>query len=321
MPPEASFRTIALNMPVHSSVDRLGGVAGNIMARCHLTSSERDLACFSLRALPHMLAYRPDIIMLANHFWPVVAAKAGRLFGGQGRIVITSQVGWWYVTQDDLRLGIDGFVAIQPQTYESAVQFSRGKTPVRLIPNGVDIERFACGPLADIPLVRPVVIMVAALVDYKRVHLAVRAVAQAGMSLLLLGDGPNATDVLSLAHTLLGPRRFLHLSDVAHNEVADYYRAADVFTLSSTAAEGFGIAIIEAMAAGLPVVVNDDPVRRWIAGQRGLFVDPEDTDSYAQALLSAVSRGKISPANCDLSRFDWQTVARQHAEFFEQLRV
>jgi glycosyltransferase involved in cell wall biosynthesis len=53
---------------------------------------------------------------------------------------------------------------------------------------------------------------------------------------------------------------------VAHNEVADYYRAADVFTLSSTAAEGFGIAIIEAMAAGLPVVVNDDP---YAAGSLG----------------------------------------------------
>jgi hypothetical protein len=52
-----------------------------------------------------MLAYRPDIIMLANHFWPVVAAKAGRLFGGQGRIVITSQVGWWYVTKTIFDLG------------------------------------------------------------------------------------------------------------------------------------------------------------------------------------------------------------------------
>ncbi len=321
MPFGVSFRTVALNMQSHTGVDKLAGLAGNILARCHLTSSERDLAQFSLRALPHVLAYRPDIIMLANHFWPVIAAKATRLLGGTSRIVVTSQVGWWYVTQDDLRLGIDGFVAIQPKTYESAAQFSHGATPIRLIPNGVDIERFASGPIADVPLAKPVVIVVAALVDYKRVDLAVRAVAQAGMSLLLLGNGPNAADVTALAHTLLGPQRFLHLPDVPHNEVANYYRAADIFTLSSTEAEGFGIAIIEGMAAGLPVVVNDDPVRRWIVGQCGLFVDPEDTSSYAQALRSTIGMRKLLSANCDLSRFDWQTVARQHAAFFEQLRV
>jgi glycosyltransferase involved in cell wall biosynthesis len=140
------------------------------------------------------------------------------------------------------------------------------------------------------------------------------------MSLLLLGDGPNAQHVDHLAHALLGPERFLHLPKVPYDDIPAYYRAADVFTLPSIPGEAFGIVILEAMAAGLPVVVSDDPVRRWIAGDRGWFVDAQDTASYAEALLGAAKMGTGTVDPSYLARFDWATVAREYEQFFEQIR-
>jgi glycosyltransferase involved in cell wall biosynthesis len=283
---------------------------------------ERDVAHFAVRALPYLIAFRPDIVVPANNFWTVIAAKlAGWCTGGRARIVVTSQAGWSHFERDDLRLGIDGFVAIQPCVYDCAVQFERGRTPVRLIPNGVDIEQFAQGPTARVNLKPPIVIVVSALDDYKQVDLAVQAVARAGMSLLVLGDGPNADRVDQLAHALLGPQRYLHLPKVPHAEVAAYYRAADVFTLPSTVGEAFGIVILEAMAAGLPVVVSDDPVRQWIAGEDGWFVDARDTDAYAKALISAAA-ARLGPATArHLAQFSWLVVAATYADFFAQVHA
>jgi glycosyltransferase involved in cell wall biosynthesis len=258
----------------------------------------------------------------ANSFWTIIAAKiAGWCTGGRARIVVASQAGWSQFERDALRLGIDGFVAIQPHVYHCAVRFERGRTPIQLIPNGVDIEHFARGPKAHVDLIPPIVIVVSALDDYKQVDRAVQAVARAGMSLLLLGDGPNAHRIDRLAHALLGPQRYLHLPKVPHYEVAAYYRAADVFTLPSTAGEAFGITILEAMAAGLPVVVNDDPVRRWIVGEYGWFVDARDTNAYAHALISAATAQPNAAIETHLAQFGWPVVAAKLARFFEHVHA
>jgi glycosyltransferase involved in cell wall biosynthesis len=103
--------------------------------------------------------------------------------------------------------------------------------------------------------------------------------------------------------------------------VAAYYHAADVFTLPSTAGEAFGITILEAMAAGLPVVVNDDPVRRWIAGAYGWFVDARDTNAYAHALMSAAASRPNTAIERHLAQFGWPVVAATLARFFEQVHA
>jgi glycosyltransferase involved in cell wall biosynthesis len=103
--------------------------------------------------------------------------------------------------------------------------------------------------------------------------------------------------------------------------VAAYYRAADVFTLPSTAGEAFGITVLEAMAAGLPVVVNDDPVRRWLVGEYGWFVDARDTVAYAQALISAATARPNAAIEGHLAQFDWPVVAAKLSRFFEQVHV
>jgi glycosyltransferase involved in cell wall biosynthesis len=80
----------------------------------------------------------------------------------------------------------------------------------------------------------------------------------------------------------------------------------DVFAFSTTRDEGFGIALIEAMAAGLPVVASDVPACREVLadGAAGLLVPPGDDARLAQAICALLGseRQRTAWARRALSR-------------------
>jgi glycosyltransferase involved in cell wall biosynthesis len=108
---------------------------------------------------------------------------------------------------------------------------------------------------------------------------------EADSELLIIGSGPRRQELESFA-------RFLGISDhvkfpgeVPRRRVYQYLARSDVFVMSSHA-EGFCVAAVEAMAAGLPVVVSDIEVFHEIVGEAGVFVDPEDTTEFTDAILA-----------------------------------
>lgn len=178
---------------------------------------------------------------------------------------------------------------------------------VAVIPHGVDLDRFraAAEPLRT-GLPRPVVVVAGAVDEHKRTELAVEAVARLGergtmASLLVLGEGPRAAALDRLAAERLGAGRYLRLT-VPRAEMPGVYAAADAFTLPSRT-ESFGLGYLEAMACGLPCVAPDDPVRREVIGDAGLYCDVTDVDAYAAALGEALDR-------------DWDGLPRRRAEHF-----
>ncbi len=252
--------------------------------------------------------------------WTAVAARAYRtLFAPLARVVVVSHGGYDVTFHRASLLGINGAVATQPVVLER-MRVSHPAIPATLIPYGVDAARFRTAPAIKIDLPRPIVIVTAALVPYKRVHLAVHAVAETNsMSLLVVGDGPLREEVCALGERLLGPERFCYHPSVPFNQIAGYYKSADVYTLPSTDEEAFSVAIVEAMAAGIPVVVNDDPVRRWIVDGHGTVADPTNTQDYAAALVEAASRGRATSSGEAIQRFDWTTVAQQWSDYCREL--
>ena len=79
------------------------------------------------------------------------------------------------------------------------------------------------------------------------------------------------------------------IGHVPHDEIANFYGAADYF-VSGSHAEGSGYALIEAMACGLVPVVTDIPSFRTIAGSAGVFWPAGNAAAFASALLDACSR-------------------------------
>jgi glycosyltransferase involved in cell wall biosynthesis len=135
---------------------------------------------------------------------------------------------------------------------------------------------------------RHIVLFVGRLVYYKGADVLVRAMAQVDADLVLIGRGPLEARLRELASTGGSATRVSFLAPQGDDELAAWYRAADVFCLPSVArSEAFGLVQIEAHAAGTPVVSTDLPTGVPYAnpgGVTGLTVPPSDAAALAAAL-------------------------------------
>jgi glycosyltransferase involved in cell wall biosynthesis len=81
----------------------------------------------------------------------------------------------------------------------------------------------------------------------------------------------------------------VHLAGfIPEADLADHYRAADVFVLPTRTAEGFGLVLMEAAATGIPSIATDSGAPREIVddGMTGLIVPPAAPDDLARAIAT-----------------------------------
>jgi len=115
------------------------------------------------------------------------------------------------------------------------------------------------------------------------------------------------------------------LGTVPDEEMPGWYHAADAFAFPSVN-EGFGLAVLEAMAAGLPVVLTDLPVFAEFVrfGEDALAVRPGDDAGLADSLETLASDDHVRTMLRRRGRevaatFDWDTTARQHIAIYDEL--
>ena len=158
----------------------------------------------------------------------------------------------------------------------------------------VAVDRFAPGAPGDYLL------FVGQIVPHKRVKVAIEAALGAGMPIKIVGAGPD----LARLEATYERQDVTFLGAVSDAELADLY--AGCLALLVPNIEEFGIAAVEAQAAGRPVVaVKRGGVRETVVdGETGVLVDAEDAGSLAAALKST-----------DFARFDGAAI-RRHAEGF-----
>jgi glycosyltransferase-like protein len=114
------------------------------------------------------------------------------------------------------------------------------------------------------------------------------------------------------------------LGTVDDDEVPQWYAAADALAFPSLK-EGWGLAVLEAMAAGLPVVTTDLPVFReyLVPDQDALLVPPENPKALAFAMARLVDdeelrRRLIARAPAVVERFSWPATARRHRDLYSR---
>jgi glycosyltransferase involved in cell wall biosynthesis len=138
---------------------------------------------------------------------------------------------------------------------------------IHVVPNGIDAARFrfdASGRRATrrrlgVPADAYVVGGVGRLVPGKRFDVLIEAVAAVpGVRLLLAGDGPEREALHALAVRLRAADRIRLLGECDADGVAALLSAADLF-VSASREEAFGLAVVEALAAGLPVLHSTCP--------------------------------------------------------------
>jgi phosphatidylinositol alpha-mannosyltransferase len=181
-----------------------------------------------------------------------------------------------------------------------------------LIPNGVAVARFErATPMAGHPDGRTLAFLGRLDEPRKGLDVLLAAMALLPESVHLLVAGPGEIDV----DPALGDRVTL-LGLVDDETKAAFLRSADVYVAPNTGGESFGIVLLEAMAAGAPVVASDlDAFRRVLAGGRaGLLFTVGDSPALARAVAELlddpVRRAELGQAaHAEARRYDWSTVA------------
>lgn len=152
------------------------------------------------------------------------------------------------------------------------------------------------------PAFRERALAVSRFIPYKRLDLAIRACAQAGVPLTLAGSGPDEADLRALARTTGADVEF----EIAPSDerLRDLYRTS--IALLFPANEDFGIVPVETQACGTPVIGLDEGGVRdtVIHGETGLRVARQEPDDFADALRELVGTPP-KPQDC-----------REHAERF-----
>jgi len=196
------------------------------------------------------------------------------------------------------------------------------------IPNGVDVASFASAPLLDgYPKPGKSVLFLGRFdeprkgMDVLIGALAVVVEAFPDVEILVVGRG-DEDELREKAGDLADHLRFLGQVDDAEKTSA--MRSADVYCAPNTGGESFGIVLVEAMAAGTPVVASDlDAFRRVLEdGTAGRLVPVYDSEALATALIEvlqddAVREHLIHAATSAVQRYDWSVVARQIMRVYE----
>lgn len=214
------------------------------------------------------------------------------------------------------RLGqsfVSGVIAVSPDTATSYRQYAGGNPNVEVVPNAVDTEMYPAQ--VDRAAVRqsvglePPDIVVVVVATFKRqkghVHL-VDAIEKAvdtlpRLRVVLVGDGDLRHGIEQMVDDRQLTDHFRFLG--SRNDVPDLLAAADVFVLPSLW-EGLSVALLEAMASGIPVIATDVSGTREVVvdGETGLLVPPGAPEPLANALLSTVADGHAAATRATEAR-------------------
>ena len=240
----------------------------------------------------------------------------------------------------------DTLVAISESVAEEYRQLGVSDACIERIPNGVDLQRFSRTVVNSkrvrsyygIPTDAFLFISVGRNHPKKNIEGLIRAFSNVqgdGQLAVLLVIGPgikdfqSLVDKLNLSHrvVLVGGTQVLAgraVPELPSQEILELCKSADAFVFPSFI-ETFGIAIVEAMAAGLPVVTTNVPGCRDIVrgGEDGLCVSPEVNalSSAMNTLLSDVALRKTLAARAKdrAASFSWDQVVDSYVELYRKV--
>jgi glycosyltransferase involved in cell wall biosynthesis len=219
--------------------------------------------------------------------------RMGRVGSAVMRPIMAAMARWDRATEGRVHryLAISQYVARRIALY-----YNRQST---IVFPPVDTSFYTPGPVDEACSSAGGVLVVSALVPYKRVELAIGAAKRAGMRLTIVGDGPERPRLEAMADhhiTFLGSR--------SNEEIRTLYRSAIATILPGE--EDFGIVPVESQACGRPVVAPavGGVLDTVVDDETGVLVDTMTEESLAGGLKRVASR-------------EWDAARiRQHAEAF-----
>lgn len=310
------YETFIANLPANWNIADAAGGRG-WRRRFFVDYWSLKIAQFCLYILPFLWRRKYDIIIPTDGGWEPAFIRLLTWLQGK-KMVIVGHAGLGWDDKNNIWSFPDTFVALS----EKAKKWARQVNPfikIQVIPDGINLEVFKpVGKKFDLKLKKPIVLCVSALNPGKRIDKVIRAVAELHTaSLFVVGKGEEKEDLQKLGYELLG-NRFL-LSSFSFDKMPEVYRSANVFASASMGYHSFEIVILEALATNLPVVVNDDEIRKEIVGSGGYLIDPENTKDFAKAIERSLNTSWSDKPRRQAELFSLEKVTAAYTKLFEDL--
>lgn len=280
-------------------------------------------------ALKNIATHTPFILTYHNEI-----TKSG-IFGGIVSLIYNMTLGSLLVKNSDM-------IITTTRSYaDSSKLLKPFLSKVRVIPNGVDCDRFKPG--LDPIFVREkyninpfdkIILFVGHLDHYKGCEYLVCALPLIAekiehVRLLIVGSGPQNNILRQIAANLHIEDKVTFAGYVEDDELPYIYASADVFVLPSVSSyEGFGIVQLEALSSGKPVVTTMLPGVRDVDSQgiASLHVQPKDPVALSGAIITLLKNTERSREmgrkgrNLVLERYSWPKVIEEIEKLYFMLR-
>lgn len=223
------------------------------------------------------------------------------------------------------------------------------KTHVEIITGGVDSSRFSAGPsnpslrqALGIPPDRFVLMTACRMVRKKGVDFLITEMPRLiekipDAHLLVVGTGRHYRKFKTMAKKSPAADHITFAGKIAHNDIQQYYRVADIFVLASRIqidtrtgvrdAETMGRVLCEANAAGIPIVAGRSGGIPSVIqhGINGLLFTPDDMDDLCRCIVSIRSSVDLAQTLHDnglrlaKEEFDWSVIIQKHEALFQRV--
>src|SRR3990167_9686504 len=225
----------------------------------------------------------------------------------------------------NLLRGFDAYIAISKKTQNLLQKFT--KKNVDLIYCGVDHQEFfKKGEKSK----RPTILCISRLAPYKNIKTLVLAFAHLSRSfpniaLQIIGEGPEEKSLKNLVDNLKIKSKVKFYSNLPRKELIILIKSSYVFCLPSKV-EGFGIATIEAAAAGIPYVNSNIPVQVEVTKRSmgGFLADPASPIDFSNKLSKLLSNKQLYLRKSQQARrlskiYDWSKIAVETEKIYKSL--
>ena len=324
-----------------TEAERLAGGAVTVYRQRPCTHYWNPVGRASSLVRPILPVLRGDYDVVHGHtFLPAFPTKVSSTVGGIPSVftvhgtALTSGVGrdrtslakFKRMIERQFLLGFD-YDHVISVNEDHVPLLERTQSAVSCIPNGVDLDRFG----VEEPTVDGRIVFLGRLAPKKRVSDLIRAFDRIAADcpeaeLIVVGEGPLETELKEVTADLGVDDRVTFTGRVEDGAIPHYYASAELFVLPSVW-EGHPLTLLEAWAAGLPVIASDvEGIAEFVDhGETGYLVGSKDPEALADAIRYAFDHpeeakgwGRAARERAE-REFSWETAARRTRRVYDRV--